>query len=230
MKYAAAMMIALFSGIVATAPAQEAAGAISPAPEGYSLVFEDDFSKGMDRWVPTDPKAWKIVEEEGNPVLAAVRPSNYEPPVRSPQTIAWIKGLDVGDFVIEVDAKQTGREYGHRDLCVFFGKQDDTHFYYVHLATAADEHANSIFLVNGAPRVSIAKERTQGTDWGSDVWHKVRIKRTVADGRIEVFFDNMDQPVMIAEDATFTCGTIGLGSFDDVGRFDNLRIWSPPAR
>lgn len=225
MRYAAAIgMIALALGISGTVSAQET------APEGYALVFEDDFSKGMDRWAPTDPKAWKVVEEEGNPVLAAVRPSSYEPAVRSPQTIAWVKGLDAGDFVLEVDAKQTGREYGHRDLCFFFGKQDDTHFYYVHLATAADEHANSIFLVNGAPRISIAKERTQGTAWGSGVWHKVRIQRTIADGRIEVYFDNWDKPVMVAEDKTFASGTIGLGSFDDIGRFDNVRVWTPQAK
>jgi len=204
--------------------------AASAAPEGYALVFEDDFGKGLDRWEFTDPKAWKIVEEEGNSVLALVRPSRYEPSVRSPKSIAWIKGLDVGDFVLEVDAKQTGREYGHRDLCFFFCKQDESHFYYVHLATAADDYANSVFLVNGAPRVSIAKERTSGTDWGSNVWRKIRIRRTVADGHIEVFFDDMDTPVMIAEDTTFTSGPIGLGSFDDIGRFDNLRIWARPAK
>lgn len=193
--------------------------------DGMPLVFQDDFDGGTARWEMTDAQAWKIEDEGGNPVLAAVAASKYEPEVRSPKMIAWVTDLNVSDFVLEVRGKQTGREYGHRDLCFFFGKQDASHFYYVHLATKADEHANSIFLVNGAPRVSIAKERTSGTDWGSEAWHTIRIRRTCADGRIEVFFDDMTKPVMVAEDKTFTSGTIGLGSFDDVGRFDAVRVW-----
>lgn len=204
-------------------------GADDGAPKelnGMPLIFEDDFSAGSDKWEMTDSDAWKVVEDGGNQVLDLQRSSVYEPEVRSPKSIAWVKGLNVGDFVLEVDAKQTGREYGHRDLCFFFGKRDASHFYYVHLATKADAHANSVFLVNGAPRVSIASQRTDGTDWGGDVWHKIRIVRTVDSGRIEVFFDDMTKPVMTAEDKNFVSGTIGLGSFDDVGRFDNVRVWA----
>jgi len=53
----------------------------------------------------------------------------------------------------------------------------------------------------------------------------VRIKRCTASGSIEVFFDDMEKPVMRAEDKTFLVGSIGLGSFDDVGHFDNVRVW-----
>ena len=85
------------------------------------LVFEDDFENGMDRWKPTDPKAWKIAKEKGNHVLSLHASSDYKPPVRSPHSIARIDGLSMTDFVLEAKMKQTGREYGHRDLCLFFG-------------------------------------------------------------------------------------------------------------
>ena len=127
------------------------------------------------------------------------------------------------DFVLDVDARQTGREYGHRDLCFFFGYQDPSHFYYVHLATKADDHANSIFLVNGAPRVSIAQKRTNGTDW-KEGYHHIRIARDTEAGTIKVYFNNMDEPVMETIDKTFLNGTIGVGSFDDTGNFDNFKI------
>ena len=192
--------------------------------EGMPLVFSEDFEKGSERWQMTDAGAWKVEEVEGNQVLALRRSSEYEPPVRSPESIAWIRGLKVTTFVLDAELKQTGKEYGHRDLCLFFGGTDPSHFYYVHLATTADAHANSVFLVNGEARVSIAKERTKGTDWGKGV-HKVRIKRCTASGNIEVFFDDMEKPVMRAEDKTFLVGSIGLGSFDDVGHFDNVRVW-----
>ena len=208
-----------------------ALGAWADTPKecgGMPLVFEDSFEDGADRWEMTDAKAWKVEEVDDGHALSLKRPSRYAPPVRSPKSIAWVKGLDVGSFVLDVKAHQTGREYGHRDLCFFFGKQDPAHYYYVHLATKADDHANSIFLVNGEPRVSIAKERTDGTDWGKG-FHQIRIKRDTESGRIEVYFDDMDKPVMIAEDKTFTSGTVGLGSFDDVGQFDDVRVWSEKA-
>lgn len=192
--------------------------------EGLPLVFHDDFGSGADRWEPTDAKAWKVTNENGNPVYSLCGESAYEPPVRSPKNIAWIRDLNVTDFILEVRIKQTGREYGHRDGCIFFGHNDPTHFYYVHIATKADEHANSVFIVNGAPRVSIAKERTEGTNWGTD-YHTVRLVRKAESGSIQVFFDNMDKPTMVAEDKTFASGGIGLGSFDDTANFDDVKIW-----
>jgi hypothetical protein len=219
--------LSCLAGVLALVLNIPCAGVAEPAEtvDGMPLVFSDDFAEGMDHWTPTDSAAWKVHDDEGTPVMAMVAPSRYEPPVRSPRSIAWADGINVGNFVLEVRAKQTGREYGHRDLCFFFGKQGDDQFYYVHLATKADAHANSIFLVNEAPRVSIAEERTEGTDWGTDVWHTIRIKRDVASGRIEVFFNDLEKPVMVAHDATFTTGALGLGSFDDQGQFAGVRVW-----
>jgi hypothetical protein len=37
----------------------------------------------------------------------------------------------------------------------------------------------------------------------------------------------METLVMTAKDDRFTTGKIGLGSFDDTGSFDNLRVWLP---
>ena len=44
------------------------------------------------------------------------------------------------------------------------------------------------------------------------------------DGSIRVFFDDMSEPIMIAEDKTFGAGYIGFGSFDDTGMVDNIVI------
>jgi hypothetical protein len=197
-----------------------------PAKEfqGMPLVFSEDFEKGADRWAPTDPGAWKIAEENGNHVYSLFKDSKYDPAVRSPKSIAWIKDLRVTDFVLEAKVKQTGHEYGHRDFCVFFEKTDPTHFYYVHMATKSDEHANSIFLVNGAPRISIAKERSNGTVWDG-AYHTVRVVRNTETGLIQVFRDDMTKPIMTAEDKTFTEGGVGFGSFDDTGDIDDVHIW-----
>ena len=109
------------------------------------------------------------------------------------------------------------------------GYQDPSHFYYVHIAAKADAHANSIFIVNGKPRVSIATERTDGTDWGTD-YHDVRIVRNCATGAIKVHYDDMDKPVMRAQDDTFKTGRLGFGSFDDTGNIDDVLIWGVTPR
>ena len=154
--------------------------------------------------------------------------SEYDPRVRSPHNIAVIKGKKFGSFILEAELQQTGEEYGHRDLCIFFGLKDPSNFYYVHMASSADSHAHNIFLVNDAPRTNIANRTTEGVNWGTNEdWHKVRLERNIETGLIRLFFDDMNTPVMETEDKHFDYGHIGFGSFDDVGKFDNIRIWGP---
>lgn len=214
--------------LAATVIVPQAAGAAEPPAEmkGLPLVFQEDFESGTDGWVATDLEAWQVIEEDSNHVLALTQQSKYVPPVRSPQNIMRLEDLDLTDFVLEADLKQTGREYGHRDMCIFFGYQDPSHFYYAHIATKADPHANSIFIVNGEPRLSIAKERTDGTQWKDGHYHHIRLERDTASGTITLYFDDMTKPIMTAEDKTFTHGTIGFGSFDDTGNIDNIRVWA----
>lgn len=201
---------------------------------GLPLIFSTDFSTSdISAWEFTDPKAWELVEDGGKRVLGLVRESEYRPPVRSPFGIAWLKDIYVSDFVLEVDVRQTGREYGHRDVCVMFGNVSPSEMYYAHLATQADDHANSIFLVNRAPRVGIAKERTSGTRW-DDAYHTVRVVRDTASGTITVYRDDMTKPIMVAEDKTFLVGRVGIGSFDDTANFAAVRLWGkrvpPPVK
>jgi hypothetical protein len=198
-----------------------AAPAQPPAKE-LPLVFREDFEKGADQWEPTDPKAWKVVERDGTKVFSQfVKASAYKPPHRSPFHIALRKNATVGDFILEAKVLSTIKDYGHRDACLFFGYQDAAHFYYVHLGKKTDDHANQIFIVNGADRKKISTRTTPGTNW-TDNWHRVKIVRTAGDGNIEVYFDDMKTPVMTATDKTFTWGRVGIGSFDDTADWDDI--------
>ncbi len=199
--------------------------AADPAPHGLPLVFADDFEKGADRWEPTDPKGWKVVDTGGGKVFSQFeKASPYKPPHRSPLHIALVKDVVVGDFVLEAKCRSTVKDYGHRDLCLFFGHQDRGHFYYVHLGKKTDDHANQIFIVDGADRKKISTKTTPGTDW-DDGWHRVRVVRSVKDGTIEVFFDDHKAPVMTATDTKFAWGRVGVGSFDDTGNWDDVKLW-----
>lgn len=197
---------------------------------GYKLVYSQDFEnvQAQDDFEMTDGKAWRIAKGKSGNTLELFGESDYRARVRSPFNIALLKEIIVGDFIMEVDLAQSGREYGHRDLCLFFSFSDPTNFYYVHIASQADNNANNIFIVNDEPRTNIADKTTNGTNWGkTNSWHKARIERNVEEGSIKVYFDDMNKPIMEANDKHFVEGRIGFGSFDDTGRFDNIKIWAP---
>jgi len=199
-------------------------------PAGYTLVYSQDFEseQAIADFRFTDAGAWRVAEDaQGNGYLDLYGASNYQPTYRSPMNIGLIQVGTVGSFVLDVDMQQAGREYGHRDMCVFFGFNNPDHFYYTHMATAGDQNAHQVFIVNDAPRTPITIDRTAGVDWGQGAWRHIRVVRDAEAGTISVYFDDMEHPVQTASDTTFTSGYVGFGSFDDVGRIDNIRLYSP---
>lgn len=191
---------------------------------GLPLLFEDDFEKGAERWHPSDPKAWRIVKTDKGQTYNQFQLSKIKTPYRSPFNFSLVKDLSVTDFVFEAKCLSTGKDGDHRDMCLFFGWQDGGHHYYVHMAKKTDDRANQIFIVNGADRVKISTKTTKGTPW-DDKWHQVKIVRGVETGSIEVFWDDMKTPIMTANDKTFTWGQVGVGSFDDSGHWDDVKVY-----
>ena len=154
----------------------------------------------------------------------------YSPPHRSPRNIALIATHKFGSFVLDFEVQQTGKEYGHRDACVFYGFSDPAHFYYTHISTKSDPHAHQIFTVDGKPRTAITNTGTNGFNWGkTDQWHRVRVVRNLETGKIVVYANDMQTSIMEATDHSHGEGFIGFGSFDDTGRMTNIRIYSPNA-
>jgi lysophospholipase L1-like esterase len=198
---------------------------------GRTLLFHTDFEdQKIDRFEPTDASAWKLSEQDGNHFISLTKKrSKYEPPVRSPYNRALIKDLKVDSFVLDVKLQSTIPDYNHRDLCLFFGYQDNAHLYYVHLGKRTDDHANQIFIVNDKPRTKISTKTTAGIPWNDD-WHHARIVRNAESGSIEVFYDDMQVPVMTATDKTFGTGRVGVGSFDDTGNFDEIKVFGAKPR
>ena len=208
---------------VGTLEAQQDAASTGPA--ALPLLFFDDFESGKaGHWVPGDAKAWRISRVGGSAVYSQFRQSKVKNPVRSPFNRSLIKDQVVGSFTLDVKLQSTTKDYGHRDLCLFFGVQDASHLYYVHLGKKTDDHANNIFIVNGKPRTKISRITSKGTNW-DDKWHHARVVRDIGSGMISVFFDDMTKPVMMAVDKTFRWGRVGVGSFDDTGNFAEIYLF-----
>ena len=58
----------------------------------------------------------------------------------------------------------------------------------------------------------ITKNKSPGIPWGEG-WHDVKVTRDASTGRVEVFFDDMSTPVLMAEDKAFTWGRDRCGHF-----------------
>jgi hypothetical protein len=200
------------------------------AEEKLPLLFKENFENGFSRWQTSDPKGaevtWKIIEigAKGNHAFRTTGKSKYAPKYRSPLNFALLKDVEVTDFEITVRVQNTNKKAGgHRDLCIFWGYQDPSHFYYVHMGSKPDPHACQIFIVNNAERTMITVDQAKGTNW-DDEWHNVKVVRRVEDGVMEVYFDDMKKPYMTAKDKTFTWGQVGIGTFDDHGNFDDFEL------
>lgn len=193
---------------------------------GEKVRYEADFSTGLDGWQPTDTTIWEAKALEDGTHVAYVKGQSkaYQPVHRSPHSILLKKDLVLGSFTLTAKVKTTQSSRAHRDLCVFFGWQNPEHFYYVHTAEQTDPKANQIFIVNDAPRILITEKGDDGTDWGKDEWHDIKLVRDVETGLIEMYFDDMETPKKIAHDKTFTWGAVGIGTFDDHGYFKDVVI------
>ena len=191
---------------------------------GLPLVFSENFESGIERWETTDPKSWELLTESGNKSFGLnKRISDYQPKVRSPHNIALIKDLQLQDFVLIFKVRSTKDTGNHRDCCAFFCHQDAEHFYYVHLGAKPDPASGQIMIVNNEPRRPLTDNKKL-VPWNDD-WHTVKVVRSREAGSIDVYFDDMQTPHMSANDRTFGKGRIGIGSFDDMNAFDDVRIY-----
>ena len=203
--------------------------------DGLPLIFADDFEQGAGHWRPADPGAWKITETDGQgKVYDQHRQSAYKPPHRSPSNLSLLKGIVVGDFVLLVKARSTAfKAGGHRDCCIFFGYQDDKHFYYAHQGLVRDAISNQFLKVDDGPRKPFGKTNA-GSPWGDDAWHQIKLVRRVKEGTIELYFDDMTKPAKTAVDKDFVWGRIGLGCFGETVQWDDVKLYGrkvkPPAK
>jgi hypothetical protein len=186
--------------------------------------FEDGKTAG---WQPHPPDHWQVVRHEGSMVYELIAPGE-QGQVRAPTSWSLISGQDVTSFVFTGRLKCKAEPSNpYRDMCVFFHFQDPTHFYYVHFAARSDEVHNIIGLVNGADRVKInlepaGKSVYRLTDTN---WHAFKITYDEASGRIQAYLDDMQAPILTAVDKAIGHGLAGVGSFDDSGYFDDVKLW-----
>ncbi len=195
------------------------------ASSKWQLAYEQEFRSQacLEDFQFSDPDIWHWADDFGG-MMYFTEGSNFKPPHRSPLTYGLIQDLQVDAFVLEAEVQQSGRNYSHRDLCLFFAFESPAKYGYVHIATQPDPHAHNIFLVNHAPRIATAPVGEQGVDWGKG-WHLLRMERLQPGGPVDVYLDG--KLILHTENLEFGVGQLGFGSFDDSGRIRSLKIWVP---
>ena len=139
--------------------------------------------------------------------------------------LAWFGGREWKDFTLTAEVRLKKFDAGNNDLCIAFGRTEDNRFYYVHLGEKADAAHHQIHLVDRADRKPVTSYRSAGTPWKEGTWHRVKVVRNTATGDIGVWFDDMEKPLLAAKDKTLVdWGRIGLGSFDDLGEFRQVKV------
>ena len=191
-----------------------------------TLSFHDDFEDGiLGAWQFPFPEDWKILAEGPNHYLHMLRSRPPGVP-RRPLQFALMIGPKIGSFEL-----QTRLRRERRSLIIVFNYADTLHFYYAHLSVDTGRKQpvhNGIFIVNGGPRKRIAGLHAPAALPDTN-WHTARVVRDVNSGLIRVFMDGSKTPLFSVEDRTFTCGRVGIGSFDETGDFDDVTLHSDDA-
>ncbi len=191
-----------------------------------SVSIRENFTTGsLNAWKMPFADDWKILKEGDLHYLHMERNRPPELP-RHPVQFALLKGVKVGSFTMDVKVRSR-----QSSMIVVFNYVDPLHFYYVHLSdnpgTKISVH-NGIFIVDGAPRRRIAGLEASPA-LPDHSWHDVRIVRNVRTGSIKIYLDKQTEPRFSVIDHTFTCGQVGLGSFDETGDFAQFRLQSKDA-
>jgi len=196
---------------VARAAAQQVS--VTPTLAAQSLDAE---------WTLDGTGTWTV--REG--LLALLTAGTPGGPIRRPSAIAVLNGPDLTDTTFEVEVRSTAAlptVTPRRDALLVAAYQSPTRFYYVHLSAARDDVHNGIFLVHDADRRRI-DSLSDFTPLVDQEWHRARLVRTAATGRLEVYIDNRTEPIMVATDKTLGWGRVGVGSFDDTAEFRHVVV------
>lgn len=188
--------------------------------KSFSSTPDLGASDALSRFTLDGSGTWEIKDK----MLVLTKAGTPGGPIRRPAALAVLKSEPLTMATVQVEMRSTAPEdVKNRDLEIIFGYESPSRFYYVHLAGITDPNHNGIFLVDNKDRRRIDDGTTPPLLKDRE-WHRVRLERDGASGRIDIFVDGSQQPVLRATDITIPSGRVGLGSFDDTGEFRALSV------
>ncbi len=143
---------------------------------------------------------------------------------RRPRTYALVNNKIWKEAEVTINVRYTDT-LGTPDIIIPFAYQDEHHWCYAHISNRADNFHNVIMKVDGSNRYTIHTERTR-SPLQTKEYYRIKLVFNADKGSVCVYCDDdgMQEPFLVASNATFAPGLVGLGSFDTLALFDNLEI------
>jgi hypothetical protein len=193
----------------------------------YKQAFSESFSdRSPQLFDLSDTTKW-LVTKNGNPgkdfkctgskvdLNRATHPTQY----------AIIKGVDAGDFVMEFDFMQKGRDFTLRDLCVLYAFADSANYHFAQVASEETKLTHNVFAFNDGYWRKTGNSLNKGVVWSYEKWHNIKIIRQIAKHTIQLLVD--DAVVVESSSDTDKTGRLGIGTYGSEFKIDNLKVWLP---
>ena len=195
-------------------------------PDGYVLVHESDFSDGtLGLWEPRETSEWNVEQTDGEHVLTIVT-IGTQGRIRSPFSYVTLPEPVAADLVLTFIGRCfTDPSTKGRDLCAFVGWTDPEHYTYVHFAAMSDSLHNAVLRVDGADRAPLELLEEPKAKMVDKEEHLIKVERDMTTGIIRGYVDDMSEPCLVARDPDPRSGRVGVGSFDDKGSFDDVKLY-----
>lgn len=183
-----------------------------------------DFENGLEPWEPLPSGTWRAETIRGDGVASLVRAGTQREGIRRPTAYLFLPGEVWRNLTFTLRARTSEPDSTiNRDICLIFGYLDDTHYYYAHVSSNSDDAFHNVIMkVDGTERETIHRETAPEARL-TGAWHTLRVTHEET-GRIEVFVDDMESPLMTAMDDGFRAGSVAFGCFDDRARFDDVVV------
>jgi hypothetical protein len=170
---------------------------------------------------PKTPSRWDVLGQVGD-ARYRLNTSSYPADGDRLGEYSLVRDRTYSDFTMTLSAR-TLENIGINaaaDYAVAFGFQDPDNYYYL-MANAAQEYSQ-LFVVEDGVRTALAT--ASGALVPDESWHQLELRRTGE--LITVELDGAE--VLSVEDATWSSGAIGVGSYNDAVLFDEINVASGP--
>lgn len=141
---------------------------------------------------------------------------------RRPRTYALVKDHYWKEAKINLKFRYYDSE-GTPDIVIPFAYQNPNEWYYVHISEKSDRVHNVIMKIQGTERETIHIERNRAPLQTRD-YYEAEISLDTGAGRIEVYVNGEQEPILVGEDEEMEPGLVGIGSFDTYAYFKYLEI------
>lgn len=208
---------------ITTATAQD----IKTIKKTHTQIVDDGMSdKSLAQYTYTHADKWLITENgKSGKDLKFIGGDKPVAAQRQPQEIMLIHSHDkVGDFIVEFDFFQKGRDFSLRDVCVIYGHINDSTYCYAQAASEEGRYSHNIFKLADGKTQKIGKAIVPPIIWNYQKWHHITVIRNVAARSVQLFVD--DALVLATDTDEDIAGKIGIGTYGSEFKIDNLQVWS----